>query len=76
MIYKILKHSLPCLCACQEYHSVCILRVLELLLSPLQSCTGAALTTENTQKPASAHEMLISLYPSKHQGDFIHSEMV
>lgn len=76
MIYKILKHSLPCLSACQECHSVYPWGGGAAPLSPADSSTGAALTAENTPKPASSHGMSISLYPSKQQDDFVHGEMV
>lgn len=70
------KPSLPCLPACQECRSVYPWGDGTALCSPAESSMGAALTTENARKPASSQRMSISLYPSKHQDDFIHGEKV
>ena len=76
MIYETLKPSLPCLPACQECRSVHPWGDRAALRSPAESSMGAALTTENARKPASSQRMSISLYPSKHQDDFIRGEKV
>lgn len=74
MIYKILKHSLPSLSACQENRRTHILGGGVAPLSPAGPSTRAALKI-NTQKPAASPRMSISLYPSKHQDGVLHSEM-
>ena len=77
MIYKILKHSLPCLPTCQECAAARILGVVGLLWVPLQSLPPALPWQQRTPESLSVlRECHSPFIHSKLQVDFIHGEMV